>query len=117
MLSEDQLRKCLFCAVEEKQARERGKPPGLSRWNDELINALYGELAALSRTRQPDNTTQSDSAYDADDWLTAREVAAMTQRNARWVQRHAPKLGGVIFGRQYRFPRSAVVEHIKGQAA
>lgn len=114
MLSEDQLRQCLFCAVEERRARERGKPPGLARWNDELIRALVDELA-LSRTRQSDNAIQPHSKYD--DWISAREVSAMTGWNIRRVQRHAAALGARKIGGRLMFPASMIREHIEGSAA
>jgi hypothetical protein len=115
MLTEDQLRKCLFCAVEERQARDRGKPPGLSRWNDELIQALYEELAALSRTRQSGDVDPPDSKHD--NWLSAREVSEMTGWNIRRIQRQAAKFGARKVSGRLMFPASAIREHIEGSAA
>lgn len=115
MLSEDQLRKCLFCVVEERQARERGKPPGFARWNDELIQALADELAAMSRTRQSDNTDQPSSEHD--NWISTRDVSNMTGWNIRRVQRHAAALGARRIGGRLMFPESMIREHIEGSAA
>ncbi|CQD07435.1 hypothetical protein BN000_01485 [Mycobacterium europaeum] len=113
-LTEDQLRKCLFCAVEERQARERGKPPGLARWNDDLIRALDAELA-LSRTRQCENAIQPHSKHE--DWISAREVSEMTGWGLRRVQRHAAKLGARKIGGRLMFSESIIREHIEGSAA
>lgn len=114
MLNDDQLRKCLFCAVEERQARERGKPPGLARWNDELIRALTEELA-LSRTRQHDNAFQPHSKHE--EWISAREAAEMTGWSLRRVQRHAAKLGARKISGRLMFSENTIREHIEGSAA
>jgi len=115
MLSEQELWWAMFCAVEERQARDRGKPPGLARWNDQLIEALRRELAA-SRSRQSSSTDQQHSKHD-DEWISARQVGAMMCWNVRRVQRHAPALGRRKIDGRLVFRESIIREHIEGSAA
>jgi len=104
----------IFCADEERKARQAGKFPGYVRWIDELVDELCRELA--SRSRQPVDAQLPD--LDQEQWISARQVAAMMPgRSVRWVQRHAGELGGRLVDGRLVFNASIIREHLEGSAA
>jgi hypothetical protein len=112
-LTEEQLRRCLFCVIEEHTARHRDKWPGPARWTGELIKAITDEITGLSRPRQSEDSELS-SLENEDRWLSCQEVSAMTGWHVRRLQRRYQRLGGQKIGRQIIFRESAIREHLEG---
>jgi hypothetical protein len=111
MLTEVDLRRCLFAVIELRAAMQRGQFVGVS-WADEMIAKLTTELARARQSRDGDLPPSDD-----EDWLTSREASAILGWPLRTVQRHADKLGAISNGGRYFFLASAIREHVEGISA
>lgn len=116
MLTEDDLRDCLFAVIEQRAALHRGKLVGPARRPDELIRKLFSELAALSRTRQSEGIELRSFDHDDDERIGSREAAEMIGWNIRRVQRRRKQLGGEMVRGRIEFHKSTIWQHIEGAA-
>lgn len=115
-LTADQLQLAIFCAHEERQARHRGKPPGPQAWNDQLIEALCRELAALSASPSRQSEVVGLRELQREDSIGSGDAAVLLGWNLRRVQRHAGRLGGRRISGKLVFQRSTILEHCEGAA-
>lgn len=113
MLNETDLRRILFCVIEQHERQRRKEVPMRAPWTDEMIGKLCSAIAESSRPRQYDEAPQRHSKH-ADKPLSARQVSARLGWSLRKVQRHAAELGGELVGGRLLFSAAAINEHVGG---
>jgi hypothetical protein len=109
MLNDRELKLLLYCAAEEKRARENGKCP-VQKWNGELIRRVELELAVSRSGHESDC-----DAEESDAWLSAREAATQLGLSKRQTTRLAADLDGRIIDGRWIFSADAVTEYAKGR--
>jgi hypothetical protein len=110
MLTEVDLRRCLFAVIELRAAMQRGQFVGVS-WADEMIAKLMTELSSERHSGSGDL-----SRLTHDDRIGSAAVAVMTGWHIRKVQRDHKKLGGEKIGNSIVFRESVIREHLEGAA-
>jgi hypothetical protein len=115
MLTEQDLRRVLFCVIEQHERQRRKEVPMRAPWTPEMIEKICGAIGEMSRPRQSRTRGPSHSTH-ADKLLSARQVSERIKWNVRRVQRHAPELGGKLVDGRWTFSASAIDEHLEGAA-
>lgn len=115
MLTEEDLRRVLFCVIEQHERQRRKEAPMRAPWTPELIQKVCGAIGEMSRARQSRTRGQSHSRRE-EKLLSARQVSERIGWNVRRVQRHAPELGGKLVGGRLLFRAAAIDEHLGGRA-
>lgn len=114
MLTEQDLRRVLFCVIELHERQRRKEAPMRAPWTPELIEKVCRAVGEMSRPRQSRTRGRSHSRH-ADKLLSARQVSERIGWNVRRVQRHGPELGGELVDGRWMFSAAAIDEHLAGR--
>jgi hypothetical protein len=113
VLTEEDLRRLLFCVIEQHERQRRNEVPMRAPWTREMIEKICGAIGDTSRPRQSRTRGRSHSTH-ADKLLSARQVSDRIGWNVRRVQRHAAELGGELVDGRLLFKAAAIDEHLGG---
>lgn len=112
MLTDVDLRRCLFAVVELHERQRRKDAPVRASWTPEMIEKLCRAIAEVSRPRQPEAGGKPHSNHEL---LSARQVSTRLGWCVRRVQRRAPELGGELIGGRWMFNAESIDEHLGGR--
>lgn len=113
MLTDVDLRRCLFAVIELHERQRRKEAPRRASWTREMIEKLVAAITEVSQPRQATLSAPSCSEH-ADLLLSARQVSARLGWSLRRVQRHAAELGGRLVDGRLVFSVDAIDEHLGG---
>lgn len=115
-MTEQDLRRILFCVVELHERQRRKEAPMRAPWTPEMIEKLCAAIAETSRPRQLATRSRPHLRRE-EKLLSARQVSEWIGWGIRRVQRHAPELGGELVDGRLLFRAAAIDEHLGGSTA